>query len=75
MTAIRIGLMITMLLGLIYAFSGLLTSLTDFGIGMAVLSVAAVLYGLCTYIAEADTQRAQRFRDEVWARRDREDWQ
>jgi hypothetical protein len=74
MTRIRVGLVITMILGVIYAAAGLLSSLTDFGVGIAVVCVAMVLHGLCTYIAEADTERMQKLRDEVWARRDQEDW-
>lgn len=73
MTRIRVGLIVTMILGTMYAAAGLLSSLTDFGVGIAVVATAIVLHGLVTYIAESESQRMQRFRDQVWARRDQED--
>lgn len=74
MTRIRIGLIITGIFGVIYAAAGLLSSLTDFGIGVAVVCVATILHGLVTYVDESETTRMQQFRDTVWYRRDREDW-
>lgn len=50
MTRIRIGLVITMLLGSMYAAVGLLDSLFQFGIGLAVAATAFVGYGLCDYL-------------------------
>lgn len=73
MTRIRIGLIITMILGSMYAAAGLMSTLTDFGVGVAVVAAAMVGYGLTTYIAERDTEQMQAFRDKVWARRDYED--
>lgn len=52
MTRIRIALVITMLLGAIYASTGLLTSLRDFGIGVAVAAAALVGYGLCDWLEQ-----------------------
>ena len=70
MLRIRIGLTITIILGSIYAAAGLMTSLTDFGIGVAVVGTAWLLQGLITYLNENDAQVMQRYRDDVWARRD-----
>jgi hypothetical protein len=70
MLRIRIGLTITMILGSIYAAAGLMTSLRDFGIGVAVVGTAWLLQGLITYLNENDAQVMQRYRDDVWARRD-----
>lgn len=64
MNRIRIGLFITMILGAIYAFSGLLTSLRDFGIGLAVVSVAVILHGLITYLYEHDDDFMRRYKRE-----------
>jgi hypothetical protein len=70
MLRIRIGLTITMILGSIYAAAGLMTSLTDFGIGVAVVGTAWLLQGLITYLNENDAQVMRRYREDVWARRD-----
>lgn len=74
MTRIRVGAVITMILGLIYAASGLLSSLTDFGVGIAVVAAAIIVHGAATYVDERDTRRMQEFRDRVWSRRDRGEW-
>lgn len=60
MNRIRIGLLLTMILGSIYAFSGLLTSLREFGIGVAVVAGAIVLHGLVTFIEQDDRRLARR---------------
>ena len=70
MLRIRIGLTITMILGSIYAAAGLITSLRDFGIGVAVVATAWLLQGLITYLDDNDAAVMQRYRDDVWARRD-----
>ena len=70
MLRIRIGLTITMIMGSIYAASGLMTSLLDFGIGVAVVATAWLLQGLITYLDDNDAAVMQRYRDDVWARRD-----
>lgn len=74
MTRIRVGAVITMILGLIYAAAGLLSSLTDFGVGIAVVAAAIIVHGAATYVDERDTRRMQEFRDRVWSRRDRGEW-
>lgn len=70
MLRIRIGLTLTMILGSIYAAAGLMTSLRDFGIGVAVVATAWLLQGLITYLHEHDAAAMQEYRDDVWARRD-----
>jgi hypothetical protein len=59
-----------MILGSIYAAAGLMTSLRDFGIGVAVVGTAWLCQGLITYLNENDAKVMQRYRDDVWARRD-----
>ena len=73
MIRLRVGLVVTMILGTIYAAAGLLSSLTDFGVGVALVATAIVLHGLVTHIEESESERMQRFRDQVWARREEED--
>ena len=70
MLRIRIGLTLTMILGSIYAAAGLMTSLRDFGIGVAVVATAWLLQGLITFLDDYDAAVMQRYRDDVWARRD-----
>ncbi len=69
---IRIGCAITVIIGLVYAGSGLVESLTQFGIGMAVASVAVIGYGLCDFIDSHRDEQLRRHRAEVWHRRDLE---
>lgn len=57
MNRIRIGLLLPTILGSIYAFSGLLTSLREFGIGIAIVSAAIVGHGLVTFIEQSDRPR------------------
>lgn len=68
MTTIRVGLFIVMLLAAIYAAAGLLTSLRDFGIGVAVAALAACMQGLVTFVHDHQIVETRR---EVWDRRDR----
>ena len=72
MPRIRVGLILTMIFGVIYAAAGLLSSLTDFGIGVAVVATAIVLHGLVHFIETHESARMQQFRDDVWARREQE---
>jgi hypothetical protein len=50
MTRLRVGLILTMLIAAMFAAASLFDSLTNFGIGVAVASVAAVAYGLCDWV-------------------------
>jgi len=52
MNRIRIGAALTIILGIIFAFAGLMTSLRDFGIGIAVAAAGVVVYGLVDYVSE-----------------------
>jgi hypothetical protein len=69
---IRMGLAITMILGVIYAASALMVSLQQVAVGMIVAAVAALLYGLCDYIEFHHDDRIAQTRMDVWARRDAE---
>lgn len=70
MLRIRIGLTLTMIVGSIYAAAGLMTSLRDFGIGVAVVATAWLFQGLIVYLNDNDAAVMQRYREDVWARRD-----
>jgi hypothetical protein len=50
MNRVRIGLVLTIIIGFLYASFGLFESLTKFGVGIAVAAAAAVGYGLCDYL-------------------------
>ncbi len=50
MNRIRIGAVLTVMLGVIYGFTGLVNDLRDFGIGVAVAAAGVVVYGLVDYI-------------------------
>ena len=69
---IRIGLAVTFLLGTIYGFSGLMSSVSEFLIGMAVALAALAVYGALDFIESHRDERLHRTRAEVWARRDEE---
>lgn len=69
---IRIGLAITALMGVIYGFSGLMSSVTEFLVGMAVALAALLGYGALDFIESHRDERLHRTRIEVWARRDEE---
>ncbi len=66
----RVACAITVLIGTMYAATGLLTSLTDFGIGLVVASAGAIGYGLCDYLATRRDHNITTTRAQVWARRD-----
>ena len=46
MNRIRIGATLTVILGGIFAAAGLMNSLRDFGIGLAVAATGGLVYGL-----------------------------
>lgn len=72
MNRIRFGLFVTMLLGAMWGFAGLLESLTQFGVGLAVAGAAVVGYGLVDFLEAHRDERIHRERVEVWERRDQE---
>lgn len=67
---IRMGLSLTMILGVIYAASALMVSLQQVALGTIIAGVAALLYGLCDYIEAHHDNRIHQTRQDVWARRD-----
>ena len=69
---IRIGLALTFLAGVIYGFSGLLSSVTEFLVGMAVALAALLGYGALDFVESRRDERLHRTRIEVWSRRDEE---
>lgn len=70
MNRIRMGLSITILLGVIYAFAGLFDSLGHFALGVIVAAGAVIGYGLVDFIESRRDNRIHQTRQEVWARRD-----
>lgn len=63
----RIALYVLMLGGAMYAATGLFSSLTEFGIGTAVVAFAWLAHGLLRYVHDQDITHT---RESVWARRD-----
>lgn len=70
MNRMRIGFAISILLGAIYAGGGLFTSLTEFGIGLAVACLGIIGYGLCDFIEAHHDDAIAQSREAVWARRE-----
>jgi len=58
MNRVRIAASLTVILGVIYGFSGLMVSVTEFGIGMAVAAGGVVIYGLVDFIESRDEEDA-----------------
>ena len=69
---IRMGLAITMILGVIYSASALMVSLQQVAMGIIIAGVAALLYGLVDFIEAHHDDRITQTRMDVWARRDAE---
>lgn len=70
MNRIRIGMVISVVIGSIYAAAGLFSSLTEFGIGVAVASLGLIGYGLCDFVEDHHNHSIYQTREAVWARRD-----
>jgi biopolymer transport protein ExbB/TolQ len=64
---IRVGLQLTVIIGLLYAAFGLFESLTKFAVGLIVASLAVIAYGLLDTV---EAERLTRGREKVWQRRD-----
>ncbi len=64
---LRIGLQLTVIIGLLYAAFGLFESLTKFAVGLIVASLAVIAYGLLDTV---EAERLTRGREKVWQRRD-----
>lgn len=70
MNRIRIGMAISVVIGVIYAAAGLFDSLTNFGLGLAVASLGVIGYGLCDFIEDRHMHAMHQGREAVWARRE-----
>lgn len=70
MNRIRIGMALSVLLGVLYAGCGLLDSLTDFGVGLAVAALGVIGFGLCDFIEDRHMRIWHEGREAVWARRE-----
>jgi hypothetical protein len=70
MNRIRIGLVITFIIGCLYATFGLFESLTKFGVGLIVACLSVIGYGLCDYLEAEHNNQIYTEREQVWARRD-----
>jgi len=70
MNRIRIGLMMTVIVGCFYAAFGVFESLTKFGVGLIVASVAWIVHGFLDYRQSDHDYRIAQEREHVWARRD-----
>ena len=68
--SVRIALAITFIIGCLYAAFGVFESLSKFGIGMIVSSVAVLVWGFLDYADSSHNERIAQERDDVWARRD-----
>ena len=64
---IRIGLQLTVIIGLLYAAFGLFESLTKFAVGLIVACLAVIAYGLLDTV---ESERLMQGREKVWQRRD-----
>jgi hypothetical protein len=67
---IRIGLVLTIMLGAVYGFTGLLESLGQFALGVIVAMIALILYGLLDFLEAHRDEQLHRERIHVWERRD-----
>ena len=73
MNRIRIGCIISALLGVMYAAASLMSSLTHMAVGVIVAAVAVIVFGLTQWLEDdIHDWRIARERDDVWARRDAE---
>ena len=64
---LRIGLQLTVIIGLLYAAFGLFESLTKFAVGLIVACLAVIAYGLLDTV---EAERLSQCREKVWQRRD-----
>jgi len=67
---IRIGLLLTAIIGLFYAAFGVFESLTKFALGLIVSCLAAIAYGLLDTLESQSDRRLSEGREKVWQRRD-----
>jgi len=50
MNRLRIGFALTTILGTLFGFTGLFSSITEFSIGIAVAGAGLIGYGLCDWL-------------------------
>jgi hypothetical protein len=67
---IRIGLLLTAIIGLFYAAFGLFESLTKFAVGLIVSCLAVIAYGLLDTLESESDRRLSEGREQVWQRRE-----
>ena len=67
---LRIGLQLTVIIGLLYAAFGLFESLTKFAVGLIVACLAVIAYGLLDTVEAETDRRLSQGRESVWQRRD-----
>ncbi len=67
---VRIGLHLTVIIGLLYGAFGLFESLTKFALGISVACVAVIAYGLLDALESEADRRLAEGREQVWRRRD-----
>jgi hypothetical protein len=72
MMRIRVGLVLTFIVGCLYAAFGVFESLTKFGVGLIVAAVAVIIHGYLDYQQSDHDYQITREREQVWARRDGE---
>ena len=67
---VRIGLHLTLIIGLLYAAFGIFESLTKFAVGLIVACLAVIAYGLLDTVEAESDRRLAVGRERVWQRRD-----
>jgi hypothetical protein len=67
---IRIGLLLTAIIGLFYAAFGVFESLTKFALGLIVSCLAVIAYGLLDTLESQSDRRLSQGREKVWQHRD-----
>lgn len=71
MNRLRIGFAVTILLGTMYGFAGLLDSLQHFSAGLIVAALGFIGIGAVDYVETRHDNRLFEERLAVWERRDR----
>jgi biopolymer transport protein ExbB/TolQ len=72
MISVRVGLVLTFIVGCLYAAFGVFESLGKFALGLIVACVAVIIHGYLDYQQSDHDYRITREREQVWARRDGE---
>lgn len=74
MNRIRFACFVTVILGCIYAFSGLMESLGHFSLGLIVAMLGVIGWGLTDFLEAHRDEKHHQERLAVWRRRDEEGW-